>query len=123
MEATGGNLRRPAGDVFPQEDQTMTRAKKGFALVLFLIMVVGFGERARGNPETACDPPYDPSHIIEVLFFYPGTLTYIETAPRQCSKPFADRVRTLVRQTALLTDGCIEATLQDLDEAEARGNN
>ncbi len=75
--------------------------------------------QAYANETPACDPPYDPSNIIEVLFFYPGTMSYLAHGPDSCRHTFAEEVKKVVRETSLLTDGCIEATLKDLNEALA----
>lgn len=75
--------------------------------------------QAYADETSSCDPPYDPSNIIEVLFFYPGTLSYLAYAPDPCRHTFSEKVKKVVRETSLLTDGCIEATLKDLNEALA----
>jgi hypothetical protein len=75
--------------------------------------------QAYADDSQSCDPPYDPSNIIEVLFFYPGTLSYLAHAPDHCRTTFAVQVKKVVRETSLMTDGCIEATMKDLNEALA----
>lgn len=75
--------------------------------------------QANADETPSCDPPYDPSNIIEVLFFYPGTMSYLAHGPESCRHSFAKGVKKVVRETSLLTDGCIEATLKDLENALA----
>lgn len=84
-------------------------------ILCFLLWSVTLQAYADETP--SCDPPYDPSNIVEVLFFYPGTLSYLAHAPDHCRSAFAGEVKKVVRGTSLLTDGCIEATLKDLNEA------
>jgi len=90
------------------------------ARTLLLCILLGSGTLPAYAEETpACDPPYDPSNIIEVLFFYPGTINYLAHGPESCRHTFAEGVKKVVRETSLLTDGCIEATLKDVNNALA----
>ena len=87
---------------------------------LMLCILLGFAALPAYADETPpCDPPYDPSNIIEVLFFYPGTMNYLAHGPESCRHAFADGVKKVVRETSFMTDGCIEATLKDLNNALA----
>jgi len=66
-----------------------------------------------------CDPPYEPSNIVEVLFFYPGTMKYLAYGPDACRTQFRDALKPVVKDTWLLSEGCIEATLKDIDNSFA----
>lgn len=66
-----------------------------------------------------CDPPYEPSNIVEVLFFYPGTMKYLAHGPDACRFEFADQVRAIVKDNWLLWGGCVDATLKDIDNSLA----
>lgn len=87
---------------------------------ILLTAAIGLGTAsAYAEQPAACDPPYDPSNIVEVLFFYPGTINYLALGPEACRFAFAEEVRTVVRETGLFTEGCVKATLKDVDEALA----
>lgn len=77
--------------------------------------------QAYADETPSCDPPppYNPSNIIKVLFYYPGTINYLAHGPDSCRQTFAEGVKEVVRETSLMTDGCIEATLKDVDNALA----
>lgn len=66
-----------------------------------------------------CDPPYDPSNIVEVLFFYPGTMKYLANGPDACRFDFGDKVKAVVKDTWLMWGGCVDATLKDIDNSLA----
>lgn len=87
--------------------------------LFLLIFLWSISTPALAEEPAACDPPYDPSNIIEVLFFYPGTINYLAHGPEACRHRFAEGVKKVVRETSLLTDGCIEATLKDVNNALA----
>lgn len=87
------------------------------ALILTLLM---FPAAGLANDKWQCNFPYSPTNIVKVLFFYRVTLDYIANAPRLCRLRFTAEVKETVRSTILLTDGCIEATLKDVEEAEAK---
>lgn len=84
-----------------------------FALCLFPVVAMA-GENVK------CDPPYNPTNIFKILLFYKSTLPYITNAPFSCKQPFAMKVEQIVRSTMILSDGCIQATLRDLEKAESR---
>ncbi|HKI74022.1 MAG TPA: hypothetical protein VJ998_05240 [Pseudomonadales bacterium] len=90
-----------------------------FRTLLLCIFLWSSTFLAYAEEPSSCNPPYDPSNIIEVLFFYPGTMSYLAHGPDACRQSFAEQVKKVVRETSLLTDGCIEATLKDLNEALA----
>lgn len=90
-----------------------------FKILIVSIFLWSGTFQAYADETPACDPPYDPSNIIEVLFFYPGTMSYLAHGPESCRQSFAKEVKSVVRESWLLTDGCIEATLKDVNNALA----
>ena len=82
---------------------------------LFLISV--FTAPAFAGKDTACHPPYQPTNIVKLVLNYSATLDYIATAPEQCQNPFQRDVTELVRSTWMFSQGCKDATYEDLDEA------
>lgn len=87
----------------------------GCLLVYFLL--TGTASGATGSIK--CDPPYEPSNIVEILLFYSGTMKYLAHGPDACRFQFADEVRTIVKDNWLLWGGCVDATLEDIDNALA----
>ncbi len=69
------------------------------------------------NDEGGCDIPYNPTNMLTVLFLYNDTMDYLANGPEQCRKDFANEVRRVVTDTIIMTDGCIDATLYDIDKA------
>ncbi len=69
------------------------------------------------NDEGGCDIPYNPTNMLKVLFFYNDTMDYLANGPEQCRKDFANEVRRVVTDTIIMTDGCIDGTLHDIDKA------
>jgi len=92
--------------------------KKILAWVIFVFFV--FPAAANAGKDVKCDPPYNPTNIFKIIFFYKKTLSYITHAPFSCKQPFAMKVEQIVRSTPLFSDGCVQATLRDLERAESR---
>lgn len=67
--------------------------------------------------EGGCAPPYDPTNMLKTLFYYSETMDYIAYGPEQCRRNFAQKVRKVVTDTILMSDGCIDVTLHDIDKA------
>ena len=72
------------------------------------------------NDGGGCDIPYQPTNMLKVLFFYSDTMDYLANGPEQCRKDFAKEVRRVVTDTIIMTYGCIDATLLDIDKALAK---
>jgi hypothetical protein len=88
------------------------------ARILIFCIFLCFGTlQAYADETPSCDTPYDPSNIFEVLLFYQGTMSYLAHGSDSCRYTFAEEVKKVVRESWLVTDGCAEATLKDLDGA------
>ena len=85
-----------------------------------LFLIFFFAAPAFAGKDTACHPPYQPTNILKLLLNYSATLDYIATAPEQCQKPFQRDVTELVRSTWIFSQGCKDATYEDLDKAEKK---
>ncbi|MGP0629976.1 hypothetical protein ACTRW9_09715 [Nitrospina sp. 32_T5] len=91
--------------------------KRILGMLAFSLLVSGPAYAAESG--TQCDPPYDPSNIVEVLFFYPGTMKYLANGPDACRFDFGDKVKAVVKDTWLMWGGCVDATLKDIDNSLA----
>ena len=87
-------------------------------IALFFVFV--FSVPTFAVKDTACQPPYQPTNILKLLFNYSATLDYITHAPEQCQKPFKREVTELVQSTWLFSQGCKDVTFEDFDEAEKK---
>lgn len=87
-------------------------------IALFLIFVCS--APAFAEKDTTCHPPYQPTNILKLLLNYSATLDYIASAPVECQKPFQRDVTEVVRSTWMFSQGCKDATYEDLDEAEKK---
>ncbi len=85
-----------------------------------LFLIFFFAASAFAGKDTTCHPPYQPTNILKLLLNYSATLDYIATASEQCQKPFQRDVTELVQSTWIFSQGCKEATYEDLDEAEKK---
>ncbi|CAI2717205.1 hypothetical protein [Nitrospina watsonii] len=86
---------------------------------MLLLCLLATGPVSAAASSIKCDPPYEPSNIVEVLFFYPGTMKYLAHGPDACRAQFRDALKPVVKDTWLLSEGCIEATLKDIDNSYA----
>lgn len=85
-------------------------------LILFFLVIVPPASFAAEDP--SCHPPYQPTNILKVLLNYSPTMEYIATAPDQCRTPFAEKITQLVQSTWLLSQGCKDVTLEDIQKAK-----
>ncbi|MFQ5671964.1 MAG: hypothetical protein ACE5G9_02640 [Nitrospinales bacterium] len=92
--------------------------KKILPLVVFVFFL--FPAIALAGKNVKCNPPYNPTNIFKIIFFYKKTLSYITNAPFSCQQPFAMKVEQIVRSTMLFSDRCVQVTLRDLEQARAR---
>lgn len=72
--------------------------------------------------EKLCVPPYEPSNVIEATLRYSEAMDYIAEAPQQCSQQFADQFIEVFQESWLVSEGCLEVTIQDVEEALAIRN-
>ena len=86
--------------------------KIAIILLIFLLPVA-----VAASEECERSAPYDPTNMLKTLFYYSKTMDYIAYGPEQCRKSFAQKIRTVVKDTIIMSDGCIDATLLDVDKA------
>ncbi|MFQ5443507.1 MAG: hypothetical protein ACE5EK_02710 [Nitrospinales bacterium] len=88
---------------------------KKFLLILFILLFIP--AQTLANDDTNCQPPYQPTNMLKVIFFYNKTLSYIASAVDTCNTNFAEQVKQVVNSSILLTKGCKEASIKDIEDA------
>lgn len=83
--------------------------------LLFILLFIP--ALASANQDSNCEMPYKPTNLLKLLFYYNKTMTYIASATDPCHTRFTEEVKRVVHSSILLTEGCREATLKDIDEA------
>jgi hypothetical protein len=99
------------------------RLLKELSIILFTVFVLAgpltftpaFGEEGEN-----CAPPYKPSNIFKVIFNYSKGMEYISTADSECSDSFADELVETFRDSMFITQGCLDVTIDDVEEAKAK---
>ena len=72
------------------------------------------------DEEKSCAPPYKPSNVIKVMFNFSEGMDYISTADSACSDLFAEELIETFRDSIWVTEGCLDATIKDVEEAKAK---
>ncbi len=88
-------------------------------LILIIIFLI-LPKISPAAPAKPCIPPYEPSNVIEGTLRYSEAMDYIAKAPQQCSQKFADQFIEVFQESWLVSDGCLEVTIQDVEEALAK---
>lgn len=88
--------------------------------LILIIILLTLPSISQAAPVKPCAPPYEPSNVIEGTLRYSESMSYIAEAPRQCSQQFADQFIEVFKESWLVSDGCLEVTIQDVEEALAR---
>ena len=106
--------------------QIRIRFVKGLSIALFLVFVLA-GPLASFTLVSAeegktCAPPYKPSNIFKVIFNYSEGMDYISSADSVCSDSFADELIETFRDSIWVSKGCLDVTIEDVEEAKAKRN-
>ena len=88
--------------------------KKRLTLILLLGVLC---TNARAAEPPACNPPYEPSNVIEATLRYSAAMQYITEGPEACSRAFAGRFIEVFRDSWLISDGCLKVTIEDVNAA------
>ncbi len=88
--------------------------------LLFLLILLGLPNFCWASKGETCSYPYEPSNVIESTLRYSEAMDYIAEAHPDCSRQFADKFTEVFRESWLISDGCLEVTIQDVEEALAR---
>ncbi|MFQ5482264.1 MAG: hypothetical protein ACE5ER_05855 [Nitrospinaceae bacterium] len=73
--------------------------------------------------EGACGAPYAPSNIVEVVVRYSTAMEYLAdgAVTESCRQTFAKEFIAVFAESIFVTDGCLQATQEDVDAALAEG--
>mgnify|MGYP000480579720 CR=1 FL=1 len=88
--------------------------------IVLLISILTAPAYAQAETLATCSPPYDPSNVIEATLRYSEAMEYIAEGPEACSRQFADQFIEVYRDSWLISDGCLEVTIDDVNKALAR---
>ena len=64
-----------------------------------------------------CSYPFTPSNNLVLLLFYKDAMRYLTYGDDKCRHSFAKKLKSEVQSSFFLTEGCIKATLNDIDDA------
>ena len=65
----------------------------------------------------SCSYPFTPSNNLVLLLFYKDAMRYLTHGDDKCRHSFAKKLKSEVQSSFFLTEGCIKATLNDIDDA------
>ena len=64
-----------------------------------------------------CSYPFSPSNNLVLFLFYKDAMRYLTHSDDICRKAFADKLKEEVKSSFFLSQGCITATIDDIDDA------
>lgn len=88
--------------------------------MIILLMVLVLPNVCWASKGESCSPPYEPSNVIEATLRYSEAMDYIGKSSTTCSQQFADQFIKVYRESWLVSDGCLEVTIQDVKEVLKR---
>ena len=72
---------------------------------------------ATGAREVTCSYPFSTTNPLALLIFYKDGMHYITHSNDTCRHSFANELKRDVEASILISDGCIKATLVDIEDA------
>ena len=106
-----------------------SRRTMKFPVILFVIYALSFSpafgedkQPLNNNVQKTCAPPYKPDNIFTVIFNYSKGMDYISTAKSTCSDSFAEELVETFRDSFWVSKGCLDVTIEDVEEAKAKRN-
>ena len=67
--------------------------------------------------KVTCTYPFNPSSTLVLLILYKDAMRYLTKSTDICRHTFAKKLKKEVQSTFFLSQGCITATLNDIDDA------
>ena len=64
-----------------------------------------------------CSYPFTPSNNLVFFLFYKDAMRYLTHGEEICRHPFAEQLKEEVKSSFFLSQGCIEATVDDINDA------
>ena len=70
-----------------------------------------------GISEVICSYPFTPSNNLVLLIFYKDAMRYLTHSDDICRHSFAKKLKEEVQSSFFLSQGCITATVDDINDA------
>ena len=67
--------------------------------------------------ELNCSYPFSPSNNLVLFLFYKDAMRYLTHSDDICRQAFAEKLKEEVKSSFFLSQGCIEATVNDINDA------
>ena len=64
-----------------------------------------------------CSYPFTPSNNLVLFLFYKDAMRYLTHSDDICRQAFAEKLKEEVKSSFFLTEGCIKATVDDINDA------
>ena len=64
-----------------------------------------------------CSYPFSPSNNLVLFLFYKDAMRYLTHSDDICRQAFAEKLKEEVKSSFFLTQGCIKATVDDINDA------
>lgn len=64
-----------------------------------------------------CSYPFSPTNNLVLFLFYKDAMRYLTHSDDICRKAFADKLKEEVKSSFFLSQGCIKATVDDINDA------
>tara|TARA_B110001454_G_scaffold215320_1_gene236509 strand:+ start:96 stop:452 length:357 start_codon:yes stop_codon:yes gene_type:complete len=70
-----------------------------------------------GANKVTCSYPFTPSNNLVLLLFYKDAMRYLTHSDDICRQSFAKKLKKEVQSSFFLSEGCITATIDDINDA------
>ena len=64
-----------------------------------------------------CSYPFTPSNNLVFLLFYKDAMRYLTYSDDLCRHSFAKKLKEVVQSSFFLSQGCVKATVDDINDA------
>ncbi len=68
-------------------------------------------------PTVKCTYPFTPSNNLVLFLFYQDAMRYLTHSDDICRQAFAEKLKEEVKSSFFLSQGCIKATVDDINDA------
>ncbi len=87
--------------------------------MIVVLAVLAWAPAVWGQSADACKTPFIPNNIFKFLLNYTPTLEWIaQSQDETCRSPFIAKLKENVNNTWVMTQGCIDVTIDDIELAE-----
>ena len=69
------------------------------------------------GPAVNCSYPFSPSNNLVLFLFYKDAMRYLTLSDDICRQAFAKKLKEEVQSSFFLSQGCIKATVDDINDA------